>query len=309
MAELFISYSSKDKDFTLRLAKSLSNLGHKVWLDEWEIHVGDSIVTKIDSGIERADFVALILSKNSTSSPWVEREWQAKYWDEVNKRKVMVLPILLDDCKIPTLLKAKKYADFREGYEIGLVQLATSLQYRYDIAGIERYHLDFVDFVDDWVDLFKDSSHLDLLMMYSATWMNTYFKHIQELLARPGGRLRIVFPELRADTALLQVYAERLEIDPEDLKERIITAIKEYVKLSSIGKVEIYTISKYLNHACYLFDTGGVVALYSYKSGRVPTPAFVLREGELLKFVRNDFEWLVSEQNRSRQFVNFVDYL
>lgn len=301
MAKVFISYSSKDKALVSRLAKSLQDLRHNVWLDEWKIRVGDSIVSKISSGLENADFVAVVLSKNSTASAWVEQEWQTKYWDEVNKRKILVLPILLDDCEIPTLLKTKKYADFRVNYESGLVELSLSLQHRYDKSGIESYHSDFVGFTDIWSDLFNHTSHLDLLMMYSATWRNTYLNQMVDFLSRPGGRLRIVLPALEKDTSLLKTYAKRLQIPQKDLKERIVTAQEEYGKLSTYGKVEIYSTTKYLNHACYLFDTGGVIAFYSYRLGRLPTPALVVRDGELLTFVREDFEWLVSDKNPDRE--------
>lgn len=303
MAKIFISYSSKDRKFVTRLAKSLEDMHHSVWLDEWEIRVGDSILTRISTGLEEANFVAVVLSKNSTASAWVEKEWQTKYWDEVNRRKIMVLPILLETCEIPTLLKTKKYANFRDSYETGLMELALSLSHRPDISGVEKYHPDFVGFTEEWLDLFSHSTKLDLLMMYSATWRHTYLNQITELVSRPGGRIRIVFPALETDSTLLKVFARRLQIKPKELKARITTAINEYGNLSQFGKVEIYTTTKYLNHACYLFDTGGILALYSYRIGRVPTPAIILRDGDLLTFIRDDFEWLVSDQNPDREII------
>jgi len=59
---------------------------------------------------------------------WVDREWKAKYWEEVNKNKTVILPILLEDCNIPILLKSKKYADFRYNYHEGLKQLLSVLE-------------------------------------------------------------------------------------------------------------------------------------------------------------------------------------
>lgn len=126
-AKVFISHSSKDKQFAKWLSIDLANAGHRPWLDEWEIRAGDSIPTQIGVGIEDCDFVLLLLSKTSTSSHWVEREWQAKYWKEVEENKVMVIPVLVEDCKIPTLLQTKKYADFRQNYTDGLETLLASL--------------------------------------------------------------------------------------------------------------------------------------------------------------------------------------
>jgi len=39
----------------------------------------------------------------------------------------MVLPLLKEDCTVPTLLKSKKYADFRFDYTQGLEDLMHAL--------------------------------------------------------------------------------------------------------------------------------------------------------------------------------------
>lgn len=298
MAKIFLSHSTKDKPFVKKLAQSLWNLGHTVGLDIWDILVGDKIVSKIEADIESADFVAVVLSKNGLESGWVETEWQAKYWDEIQRREILVLPIRLDDCEIPFLLRGRKYADFRVRYEVGLVALAISLQHRSNTSGIAHYYADFVTIPDgDWIELFKHSTTLDSLMMYSATWRNTYFKNIKSMLARPGGRLRIVLPDFINDSALAKVNANRMQMKSRELKNRIIEAIRVYNEFAQFGTVEIFTTSHYLTHALYLFDTGGIVALYSFQADRVPTPAFGATDGELLQFARTDFEWLVSERN------------
>jgi len=126
-AKVFISHSSKDRQFAKWLSIDLANSGHRPWLDEWQIKAGDSIPTQIGIGIDDCDFVLLLLSEKSTSSNWVEREWQAKYWREVQENKVMVIPVLVEDCKIPTLLQTKKYADFRSDYTEGLETLLAAL--------------------------------------------------------------------------------------------------------------------------------------------------------------------------------------
>lgn len=112
MASVFLSHSSKDKEFVEWLANQLKELGHSVWFDKWEIGVGDCIVTEIEKGIGDCDFVVIVLSPNAVSSTWVDREWKAKYWDEIQKNKTLVLPILMEKCDIPILLKTRHYADF-----------------------------------------------------------------------------------------------------------------------------------------------------------------------------------------------------
>lgn len=40
----------------------------------------------------------------------------------------MILPILLEDCEIPSLISDKKYADFRYNYQTGLSELLDVLR-------------------------------------------------------------------------------------------------------------------------------------------------------------------------------------
>jgi hypothetical protein len=124
---VFLSHSSKDKWFVRRLATDLVQLKIKPWLDEWEIRAGESIPQKIGQGLEHSQCVVLVLSGNSTASKWVEREWQSKYWDEVERNEVQVIPVLLADCEVPQLLKGKKYADFRKDYSEGLTELILAI--------------------------------------------------------------------------------------------------------------------------------------------------------------------------------------
>lgn len=126
-AKVFISHSSQDKGFVKGLAVDLAAKGHRPWVDEWEILAGESIPERIGTGIEGADFVLVVLSCSSVESKWVEQEWQTKYWAEVNERHIQVIPVLIDDCEIPTLLRPKKYVDFRGDYTLALDLLANSL--------------------------------------------------------------------------------------------------------------------------------------------------------------------------------------
>ena len=123
MAKIFITYSSENKEFAIKLSTDLEILGHEPWLDEWEIRVGDCIPSKIGIGLADADYCAVILSNASAKSKWVDREWNTKYGEEIQKGRTIILPVLLEECEMPTLLKSKKYADFRKGYSVGLVNL------------------------------------------------------------------------------------------------------------------------------------------------------------------------------------------
>lgn len=46
MSSIFLSHNSKDKEFVRRLANRLESYGVKVWVDEAEIKVGESLIKK-----------------------------------------------------------------------------------------------------------------------------------------------------------------------------------------------------------------------------------------------------------------------
>ncbi|WP_322763102.1 SUMF1/EgtB/PvdO family nonheme iron enzyme [Frankia sp. Cr2] len=121
--KIFISHSSTDAAAALRLAEDLRRSGLNVWLDQWEIGVGQGITQTIQRGLADARYLALWLTRASVQSGWVETEWQTKFSAAVASRSTVVLPLLAEDCDIPLLLQDKKYADFRHGYTAGLAEL------------------------------------------------------------------------------------------------------------------------------------------------------------------------------------------
>ena len=297
MARLFLSHSSKDKTFVFQLATDLKEAGHQVWLDDAEIHVGDSIIDKIGDGIENSDAVVLVLSKHSVASEWVAREWRTKFLEEINKRKVLVLPIIKDNCRIPALLREKRCAKFSKSYALGFAELLHALSVAGERSGLLRSHKDFVDIKDDaWRELCERTKHIDLLIMYGDTWRNQYLKHLRSAIAKKGGMLRVILPDVGPSSLLPKLFAVRLGKTVAEVRARVDNAIHDFKTEFPKKKVQIYTTSAYLNHAAFLFDTGGILALYAYK-GRVPTPAFHVVDGFLLDFLQADFNWLLDPES------------
>lgn len=72
MQNLFLAHSSKDKEFARNLYDDLLKLGFRVWFDEVEMEPGDSLIQKIGSAIRSSMNLAVLLSKDSVSSKWVE---------------------------------------------------------------------------------------------------------------------------------------------------------------------------------------------------------------------------------------------
>ena len=73
--DVFISHASEDKkDVARPLTERLRHLGFRVWLDENELTIGDSLRQKIDQGLARSRYGIVILSEAFFEKKWPARE-------------------------------------------------------------------------------------------------------------------------------------------------------------------------------------------------------------------------------------------
>lgn len=163
---IFVSYSHSDKDFAHRLATRLVADKANVWVDEWELHVGDSITRKIEDALEDASALIVVLSQASVESEWVRRELSAGLIRELEERRVVVLPVLLEDCEIPLFLRDKKYADFRDSYDEGWKDVKEAVA-RVTSEGLGRYEEPefHIDWAVDWFLGLDDQFRILLTMV------------------------------------------------------------------------------------------------------------------------------------------------
>lgn len=129
MVSVFLSHSWQDKFFARKLAEVLESRGVNVWIDEAELRVGDSLLQRISEAIGKTDYFAVVLSHNSVSSSWIQKELQIAMTKEIDGRMIRVLPILLEKCEIPPFLKDKLYANFTDPADFGnsLAQLLSAI--------------------------------------------------------------------------------------------------------------------------------------------------------------------------------------
>src|SRR5437867_2261723 len=92
---VFISHRGADVELATRLAEEIRHAGYAVWLDEWEIGVGDSIVERINAGLENAKYVILCYSEAGVLSPWMSREWMSSLARQLAGYNVKMLPARL----------------------------------------------------------------------------------------------------------------------------------------------------------------------------------------------------------------------
>ncbi|MFA5984773.1 MAG: toll/interleukin-1 receptor domain-containing protein [Methylococcaceae bacterium] len=123
IGKVFVSHSSSDKGFVDRLVADLASREIPVWYDKFDLRVGDSVTGGINEGLSQSKYFLIVLSKASVLSRWVTEELNAALMHQVAIGGTFLLPVLIEDCDIPPLLKHRRYADFRFNYDSGLVEL------------------------------------------------------------------------------------------------------------------------------------------------------------------------------------------
>jgi len=121
---LFLSHSSRDKTFARRLADDLVFCQVDVWLDEWELQVGDSLHDGIGNALEKSRFIGLVLGDNFSDSVWARDELKQALSREKRAGRTLVLPLIFGNCQIPPFLEDKIFLDFRSDYYGALARLA-----------------------------------------------------------------------------------------------------------------------------------------------------------------------------------------
>ena len=94
MSDIFISYSSKDRPWVERFAKTLETHGWSVWWDR-NIPTGGSFNAVIRQELRVASCAIVVWSEQSVESEWVQAEA-----DEARKQE-KYLPIRIDESAIP----------------------------------------------------------------------------------------------------------------------------------------------------------------------------------------------------------------
>jgi Domain of unknown function (DUF1883)/TIR domain len=91
--DVFISHASEDKESVVRpLAHVLSSSGLKVWYDEFELRIGDSLRRKIDTGLAKSRFGVVVLSRSFFGKGWTNYELDGLVTRAVSGEQIL-LPI------------------------------------------------------------------------------------------------------------------------------------------------------------------------------------------------------------------------
>lgn len=120
--KIFFSYSRKDTEFVLKLAKDLRDAGIDLWLDQLDIEPGTHWDNSIENALNAAPTMLFIMSPDSVVSHNVMDE--VSYALEGGKR---VIPVLHKTCNVPFRLRRVQFLDFTRDYNIAFSHLLEAI--------------------------------------------------------------------------------------------------------------------------------------------------------------------------------------
>jgi hypothetical protein len=91
MAHIFISHSTKDKEYVRKLEAELRKRGFDIWVDDQAIGAGEQWMTKLEQAVNNCAALIVVMTSNSADpNSWVHKEVGTAI-----KRKKPIFPLLL----------------------------------------------------------------------------------------------------------------------------------------------------------------------------------------------------------------------
>jgi tetratricopeptide (TPR) repeat protein len=120
--KVFLSHSTKDKQFVQTLASELEAEKIEPWLCEVDIEFGQNFVAKIEEGLRDADLTIVFWSPEAARSDWTRLEWTSVTAREISESRTRLGLVLLRECAIPELLRVKHRIDAQTDPEKGRLE-------------------------------------------------------------------------------------------------------------------------------------------------------------------------------------------
>jgi hypothetical protein len=109
--DVFVCHASEDKDVARPLATALEERGIRVWFDEFELRIGDSLRRKIDAGLAKSRFGVVIFSQAFFSKNWTQYELDGLVAREMSHGEQAILPLWHNISKDEMLQRIPSIAD------------------------------------------------------------------------------------------------------------------------------------------------------------------------------------------------------
>lgn len=109
---VFLSYRSVNRPWVLNLYDVLTELAHKVFLDQYVLKPGDKLISQLQNALDASQAGILIWSSTTKDSVWVNDEYETLQHKANEDRNFIFVPVKIEKCDLPTFAANRVYIDF-----------------------------------------------------------------------------------------------------------------------------------------------------------------------------------------------------
>jgi sulfatase modifying factor 1 len=129
--DVFLSHASEDAAWCENLAERLRNEGVHVWFDKWELKPGDHLLARLNEGLRQSRKMVAVWSASYFRDDrfWTLAEAFSQQYSDMLASERPLIPVLVEDCKIPPTLRNILFIDFRhpDDFDLHFHQLMKQL--------------------------------------------------------------------------------------------------------------------------------------------------------------------------------------
>nr|WP_319571726.1 TIR domain-containing protein [uncultured Draconibacterium sp.] len=146
---VFISYNHQDSSIAHRISDSLERENIDVVFDYKDISIGENVFDQIRYMYQTSETVMVLLSESLFASDYFRFEFPKYFFDEARKRKVNIIPVLVEKCQIPSDFLEYDIVNLTNDFEKGLQRIVQKLKIIPEISFDMFSPMEFEEFTYD----------------------------------------------------------------------------------------------------------------------------------------------------------------
>jgi tetratricopeptide (TPR) repeat protein len=111
---VFLSYRSINRPWVLNLYDILTELGYKVFLDQYVLVPGDKLIIKLQEALQKSQAGVLIWSTAAKDSDWVQEEFITMQRMSIENKNFRFVPVIIEKLQLPAFAANRVFIDFSD---------------------------------------------------------------------------------------------------------------------------------------------------------------------------------------------------
>jgi restriction endonuclease Mrr len=125
---VFLSYAHEDRAFAERISDALESSAVPITNHVWEVSPGEDWESLLKETIRASDVFVVLLSPAARQSRWVGTEIELALSQDLDRRGVELIPVLVAPTDLPTSLRDRSVVDLTQDPSAGLRELVAQIQ-------------------------------------------------------------------------------------------------------------------------------------------------------------------------------------